>query len=129
MTFNFYGAPCECGTDNTDWICIQKYFFTFWNANTFPKSKIEDDNPRQFWLCKYRSVNVKNAMFDWTRMAMPTSLCEAKNCKITLKVICDQDLIWKMISDPILWREVYYFLQKGWPRKSSLHPVKSPFIF
>ena len=36
--------------------------------------KLKDDNPRQFGFYKYRSVNVKNANFDWTRTAMPPSL-------------------------------------------------------
>ena len=31
---------------------------------------MEDDNPRQFDRIKHRSVNVKNANFDWTRIAM-----------------------------------------------------------
>ena len=41
---------------------------------TYPKSKMEDDNPRQFDQVSCRSVNVKNANFDWTRTAMPSSL-------------------------------------------------------
>ena len=31
---------------------------------------MEDDNPRQFDRVKHRAVNVKNANFDWTRIAM-----------------------------------------------------------
>ena len=38
-----------------------KIILTFKKANIYPKSKIEDDNPRQFDQVKYRSVNVKNA--------------------------------------------------------------------
>ena len=36
--------------------------------------KIEDDNPRQFDQVLCRSVNVKNAKVDWTRIAMFSSL-------------------------------------------------------
>ena len=36
--------------------------------------EIEDDNPRQFDQVLCRSVNVKNAKVDWTRIAMLSSL-------------------------------------------------------
>ena len=39
-----------------------------------PFKEIEDDNPRQFDQVLCRSVNVKNAKFDWTRTTMSSSL-------------------------------------------------------
>ena len=40
---------------------------TIMNSSLKIPFKLKDDNPRQFGFYKYRSVNVKNANFDWTR--------------------------------------------------------------
>ena len=56
--------------------CIQKkiFFFHFLKSKCKNPLEIEDDNPRQFDQVLCRSVNVKNAKVDWTRIAMFSSL-------------------------------------------------------
>ena len=109
--------------------------------------KIEDDNPRQFDQVQCRSGNVKNAKFDWTRIAclssLPTfsrrvrtlltqggpilSVC-AFRILATCKTYCNQTSIW----DLTYYQSTPLCQNKFGPRKSNLLPLyffKQPIFF